>query len=114
MDALQMLKDELTVHELIEEEVFYPALKEHAEAKDIVLEAYEEHDVVDTILSELGKTSVEDETWMAKFTVMKENLEHHIEEEEGDMFKKARQVLDKGELATLGEAMSERKREAGR
>jgi len=101
------LKDELTVHELIEEEVFYPALKEHAEAKDIVLEAYEEHDVVDTILSELGETSVEDETWMAKFTVMKENLEHHIEEEEGEMFKQARQIFDSNTLRSLADRMQE-------
>ena len=58
-----------------------------------------------TIMAELAAVSVDDETWAAKFSVMKENLEHHIEEEEGDMFKKARQVLDEDELATLGAAM---------
>ncbi len=106
------LAQELTVHELIEEEIFYPALKQHAEAREIVLEAYEEHDVVDTILGELGQTPVDDETWMAKFTVMKENLEHHIEEEEGEMFKQARQVFERSELESLGERMAERKRRA--
>src|SRR5688572_31361504 len=59
-----------------------PILKEHAEAKEIVLEAYEEHDVVDTIMGEIDRTPVEDETWGAKFKVMKENLrsEEHTSE----------------------------------
>ena len=106
------LKKELTVHEVIEEEIFYPALKEHPRAKDIVLEAYEEHNVVDTIMGELGSVPFEDETWTAKFTVMKENIEHHVEEEEGDMFKKARQVFDREELDELGQSMAGRKAEA--
>ena len=97
-EGLQALKQELTTHEAIEEEILYPALKEFAKTKDITLEAYEEHHVVDTIMAELEQTPVDDETWAAKFTVMKENLEHHIEEEEGEMFKKARQVMD-GERA---------------
>jgi hemerythrin-like domain-containing protein len=103
------IKSELQVHEAIEEEIFYPALKEHASAKDIVLEAYEEHDVVDTIMGELEQTPPDDETWGAKFTVMKENLEHHIEEEEGEMFDQARSAMEKQELERLGERMQERK-----
>jgi hemerythrin superfamily protein len=100
------IKRELTVHEEIEEKIFYPALREHPKAKDIVLEAYEEHNVVDTIMAELEKTDVTDETWAAKFTVMKENLEHHIEEEEGEMFKQARSVFEPGELTELGDRMA--------
>jgi hypothetical protein len=110
-EGFQTLADDLAVHETIEEEIFYPALKEHAETRSIVLEAYEEHDVVDSILGELRGTDVSDETWAAKFTVMKENLEHHIEEEEGDMFKKARQIFDEDELVELGERMGARKDE---
>ena len=53
----------------------------------------------------------DDEKWGAKFTVMKENLEHHIEEEEGEMFKEAKQVFDEDELAQLGESMLARKEE---
>jgi hemerythrin-like domain-containing protein len=108
-EGLAELKRELQVHEAIEEEIFYPALKQHAEAKEIVLEAYEEHDVVDTIMGEIERTPVEDERWAAKFKVMKENLEHHIEEEEGEMFKKARDVFDRGTLEELGRQMKERK-----
>ena len=65
-------------------------------------------------MAELEQTPVDDETWAAKLTVMKENLEHHIEEEEGDMFKKARQVMDEAELKELGERMSARKTELQR
>ncbi len=106
-ELFDTLKAALLIHERIEEEIFYPALKAHPKAKDIVLEGYEEHHVVDEIMEELGETKVTDETWAAKFKVMKENLEHHIEEEEGDMFKTARQVFEADELETLGTRMME-------
>ena len=106
------IKGELTIHEIIEEEIFYPALKDHPKAKDIVLEAYEEHHVVDTVMAELEDLPVDDETWGAKATVMKENVEHHMEEEEGEMFQKARQVFDDDELDELGTRMEQRKSEA--
>jgi hypothetical protein len=108
------IKGELTVHEIIEEEIFYPELKSHPKAKDIVLEAYEEHAVVDTLMGELEGLPVDDETWGPKAKVMKENIEHHIEEEEGAMFKQARQVFDDAELDDLGRRMEERKRSAMR
>jgi hypothetical protein len=108
-ELLAELKAELTIHERIEEEIFYPALKSHPKARDIVLEGYEEHHVVDEIMGELEATDVTDETWGAKFLVMKENIEHHIEEEEGEMFKQARQVFDADELEALGIRMLELK-----
>jgi hemerythrin-like domain-containing protein len=105
------LKQELQVHEAIEEEIFYPALKDHPKTKEIALEAYEEHHVVDMVMAEIERVPYEDETWGAKFTVMKENLEHHIEEEEGEMFKQAKQVFEKDELTQLGNRMVARKEE---
>ena len=108
------IKGELTLHEIIEEEIFYPELKAHPRAKDIVLEAYEEHHVVDLLMTELESLDVQDETWGAKALVMKENVEHHMEEEEGEMFRKARQVFDPGELDDLGTRMEARKQAAGR
>ena len=108
------IKTELTVHEIIEEEIFYPTLKAHPRAKEIVLEGYEEHDVVDTLMGELSRLPFDDETWGPKAKVMKENIEHHIQEEEGEMFEKARQVFDRSELNDLGEAMGARKAEAMR
>jgi predicted DNA-binding protein len=106
------IKGELTLHEIVEEEIFYPELKAHPKAKDIVLEGYEEHHVVDLLMSELEALDVDDETWGAKAIVMKENIEHHIEEEEGEMFKQARQVFDRQELEDLGEQMAARKTSA--
>ncbi len=103
------IKGELTVHEIIEEEIFYPELKAHPKAKDIVLEGYQEHHVVDVLMSELESLDVGDETWGAKAKVMKENIEHHIEEEEGEMFRTARQVFDRDELVDLGKRMAARK-----
>jgi hemerythrin-like domain-containing protein len=108
------IKGELTVHEIIEEEIFYPALKSHPRAEDIVLEGYEEHHVVDLLMGELENLDVADETWGAKAKVMKENVEHHIEEEEGDMFKQARRVFDRQELEDLGEQMATRRVSAQR
>jgi hypothetical protein len=110
-EGLQALKQELTVHETIEEEILYPALKAFSKTRDIAFEGYEEHHVVDTIMAELERTPFDDETWAAKFTVMKENLEHHIEEEEGEMFKQARQVMDESDLSELGKRMAARKEE---
>src|SRR4051812_18626676 len=81
------LKEMLTTHERMEEEVLYPALKKHREAREDALEGYQEHHVVDLIFEELDATPVDDEKWGAKFTVAKENIEHHIEEEESEMFR---------------------------
>ena len=110
-DLFTKVKQELVVHEAIEEEIFYPALKQHPKTQEIAMEAYEEHHVVDTVMAEIEGVAYDDETWGAKFKVMKENLEHHIEEEEGEMFKQAKQVFDEDELAQLGESMMARKEE---
>ena len=101
----------MTVHERIEEEIFYPRLTEQAKTKEIALEGFEEHHVVDMVMAELDDVPFDDETWGAKFTVMKENIEHHVEEEEGEMFKLARQALESDELEELGARMEARKKE---
>jgi hemerythrin superfamily protein len=104
-DILKSITAELTAHELVEEEVLYPELKSHAEAKAIVLEGYQEHHVADVVLKELHGLRTSDQRWGAKFKVFKENVEHHIEEEEGKMFKTARSVLSRAQLEKLGERM---------
>jgi hemerythrin-like domain-containing protein len=103
------IKAELEVHETIEEEIFYPALKEHPKTKELALEGYEEHDVVDYVMSELAALSPQDETWDAKFKVMEENLKHHINEEEREMFEQAKKVFSDDELEELAERMEQRK-----
>jgi hemerythrin-like domain-containing protein len=111
-DLMSRIARHFREHEEIEEQVFYPALKDHPKARDIVLEGYQEHHVVDVLLNELEALPVNDERWPAKLKVLKENVEHHIEEEEGDMFKKARSIFDKDELEMLGKRMANMK--AGR
>jgi hemerythrin-like domain-containing protein len=105
----EQIRDELRVHESIEEEIFYPALKEHPKTKEIALEAYEEHEVVDHVMGQLEELSPDDETWDAKFSVMEENLKHHINEEEREMFEQAEKVFSDDELDELGDKMLRRK-----
>ena len=105
------LKAELDLHAMIEEEILYPALEETEEAREITLEAYEEHRVVKQLLAELEAEPKDTEEWTAKFTVLKENIEHHVEEEEGEMFKKARQALSEEEIETLGDRLQEAKQQ---
>lgn len=103
------LKSELDLHAEIEEQIFYPAIEDAEETRDITLEAYEEHKVVKRLLTELADEPKDTEQWTAKFTVLKENVEHHVEEEEGEMFKKARTVLSKDQIDELGTRLSEAK-----
>jgi hemerythrin-like domain-containing protein len=103
---------ELEVHSKIEEEIFYPAVREKAdkEGKELVQEGIEEHHVVNVLMSELREMDTQAENFDAKFTVLIENVEHHIEEEEGEMLPDAEKLLG-GELETLGERMHQRKQE---
>jgi hypothetical protein len=110
---LETLASELNVHELIEAKILYPALKPHPEARDVVLEGYQEHHVADLLLKELHRLATDDEQWGAKFKVLKESIEHHIEEEESAMFRTARAVLSRDELHELGARMKAMKAEYG-
>ena len=111
-ELLNTLTALLNVHELIEEKVLYPALKAHPEAKDIVLEGYQEHHVADVIVNELHALPRDDEKWGAKFKVLKESIEHHIKEEEGEMFRTARGLFSRDELQQMGARMARMKAEA--
>ena len=110
-ETFTRLKAELDLHATIEEKIFYPALEDAEETRDIALEAYEEHRLVKQLLGELEREPKDTEQWTAKFTVLKENIEHHVEEEEGEMFKKARQVLSEEQIQTLGEQVEQAKRQ---
>jgi hemerythrin superfamily protein len=109
------LVTELTIHEKIEEQIFYPAVKERAtssQLEELVTESYEEHHFVDMVKGEIENTPFDSEEWAAKFKVMMENIEHHaFEEEEGKMFPKVRRAFKKDELEDLGTRMEELKDE---
>jgi hypothetical protein len=104
-ELLATLTAELNAHELMEEKVLYPALQAHPQAREIVLEGFAEHHVADLIVKELQDVSTDNEAWGAKFKVLKENIEHHIEEEEGNMFRLARGIFAREELRMLAARM---------
>lgn len=110
--AFKKLKAELDVHALVEETILYPALKNARESRDITLEAYEEHRVVKDLLAELASAELSDK-WDAKFMVLKENVEHHVDEEEGELFNKAKDVLSDEEAEALGDQMAAEKERQG-
>ena len=101
-ELFTQLKTELDVHARIEETILYPELKKADETRDITLEAFEEHRLVKQLLGELDEMDKGDEQWTAKFTVLKESVEHHVEEEEGEMFPKARKVLSEEQAEIIG------------
>lgn len=111
-ELLDTLTRELNAHELIEEKVLYPALQSHPQAKDIVLEGYQEHHVADVLVKELHGLAESDEDWGPKFKVLKENIDHHIKEEEGEMFRTARGIFSREELQQLGALMAKMKADA--
>lgn len=104
-ELLETLTSALNAHELMEEKVLYPALQSHPEARDVVLEGFQEHHVADLIVAELHAVAPDDEQWGAKFKVLKENIEHHIQEEEGEMFPAARRIFSREELQDLAARM---------
>jgi len=103
------IKTELELHTHIEEKVFYPALEEPEETHDLALEAYEEHAVVKDLLKQLGRARSADDEWEAQAKVLQENVEHHVEEEENELFPKAESALGEEELEELGDRMEAEK-----
>lgn len=93
--AMNHIVDKLSLHTKLEETIFYPAVQsiDTEEAKDMVLEAYEEHHVVKMILKELPKVDPKADNFKAKMTVLKEMVEHHVDEEEKEMFPMAERKL---------------------
>ena len=101
----------LSVHAAIEEQVFYPAVRNEVEkAEDDVLEAIEEHHIVKWVLSELENLSPDDERYDAKVKVLIENVRHHVQEEEGERFPQARKALGRKRLEQIGEALEASKK----
>ena len=105
---------ELEVHTTIEEEIFYPEVKDaDEEIKDTVDEGIEEHHVAKTLIAEIKELSPEDDAWAAKMKVLIESVEHHATEEEEEMFPEIRKNFDKGALEDLGVRLEARKAQLG-
>jgi hemerythrin-like domain-containing protein len=115
LDVFKRIESELEVHTHIEETIFYPALEKPQETHDLTLEAYEEHKVVKTLLAELSGAKSANDEWQAKAKVLRENVEHHVDEEENELFDKADDALTDEEIEALGERMAaEKARKQGR
>jgi hemerythrin-like domain-containing protein len=112
---LEQVASELRVHSLIEEEIFYPALRQagrSGEDERMFFESLEEHRAAgDLVLPDLQNTKSDGEQFGGRAKVLRELIEHHADEEEREMFPRARQLLSRARLEELGAAMAERKRE---
>jgi hemerythrin superfamily protein len=102
----EQIADKLAVHAAIEEHHFYPAVK-HKRTEDILLESLEEHLAIKRVLADLLELEAGDETFDAKLEVLKEEVEHHVEEEESDLFPKVRTLIDQEQLEAIGQEMSD-------
>ncbi|HEY6661019.1 MAG TPA: hemerythrin domain-containing protein [Pyrinomonadaceae bacterium] len=109
LSVFNQIKTELELHTQLEEKIFYPALEEPEETHDLTLEAYEEHAMVKKLLGELSRARTANDEWEAKAKVLQENVEHHVEEEENELFPKADQALSDEELDELGRRMEAEK-----
>jgi hemerythrin superfamily protein len=101
----EQIADKLAVHAAIEEHQFYPAVKAKR-TEDILLESLEEHLGIKRVIADLLKIDGADDTFEAKVTVLKELVQHHVEEEESDLFPKVKKLLDRDDLVRLAEGMA--------
>ncbi|HVF75834.1 MAG TPA: hemerythrin domain-containing protein [Acidimicrobiales bacterium] len=109
----ELVIEHLATHAVIEEQVLYPALRDRLpEDEFTVLEALEEHHAAKMMLKELEKTPATHERFDAKFTVLIENVRHHVQEEEDELFAKARDAFTVQELEEMGDALAQAKEAA--
>ena len=114
LQIFQQIRTELELHTHIEETIFYPAVEKPEETHDLTLEAYEEHNVVKSLLRELSRSRTANDEWEAQAKVLRENVEHHVEEEENELFPKAEDALGEDAIETLGDRMAaEKQRKQG-
>jgi hemerythrin-like domain-containing protein len=109
LDVFKQIKTELELHTHIEEKFFYPALEKPKQTHDLALEAYEEHDVVKKLLTQMSRARTANDEWEAQAKVLRENVEHHVDEEENELFPKAEQVLSDEDIEMLGNDMQAEK-----
>jgi hemerythrin superfamily protein len=103
------IADALALHAEIEEKLFYPEMKEAIgeEGEELLRESVEEHLSVKRLLDDILDSSAADDQFDAKMKVLKEQVEHHVEEEEGELWKKAKKACSSEQLEDLGSRMEE-------
>jgi hemerythrin superfamily protein len=104
------LKQALTKHTEIEEKVFYPALEEFDETRDRIEEAYREHQEVDQMLTDLSEKSEDDEDFLDRISELRDKVEHHVDEEENEIFPEAERLCEESQLEEMGQKMDQMKK----
>ena len=101
--TFQKLKTSLTVHAEAEEQIFYPAMEQFEETEELTEEAYSEHDEVKQLLEDMTGLNPGDEEFQELLAQLKDSVQHHVEEEESEMFPKAEELLGEATLETMGD-----------
>ncbi len=108
-ETFNQLQQALKLHTRMEEEIFYPALETFDDTQDLAEEAYKEHDKVDRLLIRLSSQAPNEEEFQETLAELRSNLEHHIEEEENEMFPQAEELLGQRHLEEMGRQMQKMK-----
>jgi hemerythrin superfamily protein len=104
------INKELTIHAELEEKLFYPAADAAKQTHELALEAMEEHKQMKIVLADLAQADKKTETWLAGFKVLMEDVQHHVKEEETELFPKIKkEVLSEQQLKAVGQQMEEMK-----
>jgi len=105
------LKEALTIHAEAEETIVYPALEEFEETEDQADHSYDEHAEVKSMLAQMGELEPTSEEFQTLLTELKTSVEHHVQEEETELFPKGEKLLDESELQAMGQEIMEFKQE---
>lgn len=113
VELFEQIKKELEVHTRVEEAIFYPKMRDEGndELKQIVLEGIEEHRQVKKLIAEISELADDSEKFNPKLKVLVEDVEHHVEEEEDEMFPLVEAQFDEDTLEELGAAIEAEKQE---
>jgi hemerythrin superfamily protein len=113
-ELFDRIDTELEIHAHIEETVFYPAIEHHEELSEMVAEALEDHQEAKALLEELEELGSDSHEFGSKLQELMEGVEHHVQEEEGEMFPKVRELFNEGQLEQLGQDLESAKGTAHR
>jgi iron-sulfur cluster repair protein YtfE (RIC family) len=113
-ELFAQLKQELDVHAHIEETILYPALKEASQTREITVEAYEEHAEVKELLARIEQTPPGEAKWTDLVAELRHNVEHHVDEEESELFDAARDVLSGAQIDDITRRVQEAKQQGAK
>ena len=109
MTTFNQLKQALTLHTQIEEQIFYPALRNNDETQDQIEESFEEHQEVKDMLSQMSGMQSGNDEFLSLMSDLRDAVEHHVEEEENELFPQAQQILGDSRLQEMGQQMMQMK-----